>query len=78
MYQLHEGNMKILDHCNLLSVTAFSKRKGRLHDQTGCPGSSRKVQKSPNENAPFFQGANSLVIRVLNCSGLNPTWVLRH
>ena len=33
----------ILDHCNLLSVTAFSKRKGRLHDQTGYPGRSRKV-----------------------------------
>lgn len=24
------------------------------------------------------QCANSLVIRVLNCSGLNPTWVLKH
>ena len=47
--------MKILDHCNLLSVTTLSKRKGRLHDQTGCSGSSRKVKKSPNENAPFFR-----------------------
>ena len=55
MYQLHEVNMKILDHCSLLSITAISKRKGRLHDQTGCPGWSRKVYKSPNENVPFFR-----------------------